>query len=71
VIDTGIGPTWQAALAPDNRSLRFCTTEELNAPFALEAIQRWWGCDMATARDARGAELRRRTMTTDYPMGAK
>lgn len=67
MIDDGIGPNWQAALTPDNRQLRFMDSKALQAPFIHERVAQWWGCDMATARDAVGAELRRRTQTTDRP----
>lgn len=69
MIDNGEGSNWSRALVPDRRSLKFCTTEELNAPFALEAIQRWYGCSMGDALEMRGAEMRRRTTTNDYQQG--
>lgn len=60
MIDNGEGNTWQDAMQADNRSLKFCTTAELNAPFVLEAIQRWYGCTMDEAIAARAAELQQR-----------
>jgi len=67
MIDTGEGPTWTEALAPDHRSLKFLTDEQLHSPFIIENICIWWSCTLAEARDAKGAELRRRTQTTERP----
>jgi len=66
MIDDGIGPSWHEALQPDNRSLRYMDTKALQAPFAIEHVARWHGCTLAEARDRIGAELLRRTSTTDF-----
>lgn len=52
---------------PDHRSLSTLTDAELHGPFIIEQIARWHGCTLAQARDAKGHELRRRTMTTERP----
>ena len=65
MIDNGEGNTWQDAMQADNRSLKFCTTAELTAPFVLEAIQRWYGCTIGEALEKRDAELLCRTLTTE------
>ena len=66
MIDTGEG-NWAEAMLPENRSLRFMKDSDLHSPFIVERIAQWWGCSLAEARDAKGAELRRRTMTTERP----
>jgi hypothetical protein len=66
MIDDGEGSNWKSALEPDNRSLKFYTTEELNAPFVLEAIQRWHGCTIGEAVIKRDAELSRRTEASEH-----
>ena len=66
MIDNGKGSNWKSALEPDNRSLKFYTTEELNAPFVLEAIQRWHGCTIGEAVIKRDAELSRRTEASEH-----
>jgi hypothetical protein len=68
MIDTGEGPTWTEALAPDRRSLAHLSDKDLQAPFIIEQIARWHGCTLAEARDAKGSELRRRTITTERPV---
>jgi len=67
MIDTGEGPTWTEALAPDHRSLKHLSDKDLQAPFIIENIARWHGCTLAQARDAKGKELLRRTQTTERP----
>jgi len=66
MIDNGEGSNWKSALEPDNRSLKFYTTEELNAPFVLEAIQRWYGCTMGEALTKRDEELASRTQASEH-----
>lgn len=66
MIDNGEGSNWKSALEPDNRSLKFYTTEELNAPFALEAIQRWHGCTIGDAVIKRDAELACRAQVDEH-----
>jgi hypothetical protein len=66
MIDTGEGSNWKSALEPDNRSLKFYTTEELNAPFVLEAIQRWHGCTIGEAVIKRDEELACRTEVDEH-----
>jgi hypothetical protein len=58
--------TWGEPIA-DNRSLKFLTDEQLKHPSIIEQICDWWSCTLAEARDAKGAELRRRTQTTERP----
>lgn len=67
MIDTGEGPNWQNALAPDHRSLKHLSDKDLHGPFIVERIAQWWGCTLAEARDAKGKELLRRTKTTERP----
>lgn len=64
--DTSDAGSWQTALAPDNRSLKFMKPEQLHHPFIIEHIAQWWGCSLEEAQAAKGAELLRRTTTTDY-----
>ena len=52
---------------PDNRSLKFLKDAELMANDIIERIMIWHGCSPAEARDAKGAELLRRTRTTERP----
>ena len=68
-IDNGIGPNWLRALTPDNRSLKYCTTQELTSMGAIERVAIWHGISLGAARDAIGAEMRRRQTTTDYQQG--
>jgi hypothetical protein len=67
MIDTGEGPTWTEALAPDRRSLAMLTDAELQSPFIIENICIWFSCSLGDARDLKGKELLRRTMTTERP----
>ena len=70
MIDTGEGSTWADATLPDGRDLRFCTSDELTSMGAIERVAQWHGCTMGEARDRIGAEMLRRTTTTDFPKGA-
>jgi len=67
MIDDGIGPNWARALQPDHRSLKHLSDKELHSPFIIERIAQWHGCTNAEAMAAKGAELLRRTQTTERP----
>jgi hypothetical protein len=66
MIDTGEGPNWTPSVV-QVASLFTLTDAELQSPFIVERISQWWGCSLADARDAKGKELLRRTMTTERP----
>lgn len=59
--------SWQTALLPDRRSLKMLTDHELKSMGAIERVSIWHGVSLGTARDMIGAELRRRTQTTERP----
>jgi hypothetical protein len=67
MIDDGIGENWKRALTPDNRSLKHLTDKQLQSPWIIDQIMIWHGCTPDAARDAKGAEIRRRTSTTERP----
>ncbi len=66
MIDTGEG-NWTEAMLPDRRSLKLVSDHDLKSMGAIERVSRWHGVSLGTARDMIGAELRRRTMTTERP----
>ena len=51
----------------DGRSLKFLTDKELTAPDIVARICEWRSCSPEVALKAKGAELRRRTQTTERP----
>lgn len=67
MIDTSEDGSWAAALLPDRRSLKHLSDAELHGPFIIDKIAQWHDCSLGDARDRVGAELLRRTKTTERP----